>query len=173
MRKNFTLCFLVASILATTSSFAATFVVTSTADSGPGTLRDAIAQANATPGPDVITFNIALVPTAINLTSSLTITSSVLIDGYSNAGASQGPVNARQIMIGLNFSGPLVNVSPKVDAIVVNGAGDVTIGGLAMYGAARGLGLKGRPSVTGPRTIPAGRERTTETNRLGAAPFAA
>ena len=96
MRKNFTLCLLFASLLATSSISAATFVVTSTADSGPGTLRDAIANANASPGPDVITFNIAVVPTAINLTSHLTITSPILIDGYSNAGASQGPVNARQ-----------------------------------------------------------------------------
>ncbi len=36
----------------------ATFVVTSTNDNGPGTLRDAIEQANATPGVNVINFNL-------------------------------------------------------------------------------------------------------------------
>src|SRR5260370_8524068 len=36
----------------------ATFVVTNTADSGPGSLRQAIIDANARPGPDVIAFSI-------------------------------------------------------------------------------------------------------------------
>src|SRR5579859_5293756 len=34
------------------------FVVTNVNDSGPGSLRDAITQANNNPGPDIITFNI-------------------------------------------------------------------------------------------------------------------
>lgn len=38
---------------------AATLTVTSLADSGPGTLREAIAAANAAPGPDVIDFALA------------------------------------------------------------------------------------------------------------------
>jgi hypothetical protein len=34
------------------------FVVTSRDDAGPGSLRQAILDANATPGPDVITFDV-------------------------------------------------------------------------------------------------------------------
>ncbi|MEZ5592480.1 MAG: hypothetical protein R3F53_17950 [Gammaproteobacteria bacterium] len=38
-------------------AYAATFNVSNTADSGAGSLRDAVAQANGAAGPDVITFN--------------------------------------------------------------------------------------------------------------------
>src|SRR5262245_53265943 len=41
------------------SLFGATFPVTSTADSGSGSLRNAITAANSTPGADTITFNIS------------------------------------------------------------------------------------------------------------------
>jgi hypothetical protein len=43
----------------TPSAHAAGFVVTSAADSGPGTLRQAIVDANASPGLDTISFDIA------------------------------------------------------------------------------------------------------------------
>ena len=46
-------------LLGTIWSFAATFTVTTTADSGPGSLRQAILDANASPGADTIVFNIA------------------------------------------------------------------------------------------------------------------
>src|SRR5262249_14796742 len=44
--------------VARTQSAAQAFVVTTTDDSGTGSLRDAITQANNTPGADTITFNI-------------------------------------------------------------------------------------------------------------------
>jgi hypothetical protein len=45
--------------LAALASSAATFTVTTTADSGPGSLREAILGANASPGLDTIAFNIS------------------------------------------------------------------------------------------------------------------
>lgn len=45
-------------LLALQPARAATFTVTNTNDSGPGSLRWAIEQANANPGPDTIAFNI-------------------------------------------------------------------------------------------------------------------
>src|SRR6478672_4215968 len=39
-------------------SLLATLVVTNTADSGPGSLRQAILDSNATPGPNTIDFNV-------------------------------------------------------------------------------------------------------------------
>ncbi len=78
--------------------WAATFTVTNTNDSGPGSLRQAILDANANLGTDTIEFNI---PTgdsgydnitdtwSIQPTSELpTITDPVIIDGYTQPGAS-------------------------------------------------------------------------------------
>lgn len=60
---------------------AATFTVTNTADSGPGSLRQAIIDANASGGEDLITFD-ATVSGTINLGSDLTgITDAVDIQG--------------------------------------------------------------------------------------------
>ncbi|MEZ5592477.1 MAG: right-handed parallel beta-helix repeat-containing protein [Gammaproteobacteria bacterium] len=61
------------------SAHAATFNVTTAADSGAGSLRDAVAQANSTAGADVITFNaglgtITLTTGQIDITETLTIT---------------------------------------------------------------------------------------------------
>jgi hypothetical protein len=63
--------------------------VTSTADSGAGTLREAITQANATPGLNGILFNIpgAGCPKVITLSSALpAITESLVINGASQSG---------------------------------------------------------------------------------------
>src|SRR5437868_15378007 len=62
---------------------AQTFTVTSTNDSGAGTLRQAITDANASPGSDTIVFNIAGSGIkSIFITSMLpTITDPVVIDG--------------------------------------------------------------------------------------------
>ena len=69
---------------------AATFTVTTTADSGPGSLRQAIDDANLAPGTDTIAFNIAGPgPHTIQpLTELPTITDPVAIDGYSQPGSS-------------------------------------------------------------------------------------
>jgi IPT/TIG domain/S-layer homology domain len=68
---------------------AATFTVTNTSDSGAGSLRDAITQANANPGADTIAFNIpgAGVHTITPATDLPVIFDPVTIDGYSQPGA--------------------------------------------------------------------------------------
>jgi hypothetical protein len=71
-----------------------TFTVVNTADSGAGSLRDAIVQANATTAADVINFNIGGVITdtkMITLTSSLTITQPVTIDATTQPGYAGSP----------------------------------------------------------------------------------
>ncbi len=73
------------------SAQAATFVVTNTNDSGPGSLRKAIDDVNSTiPAPHVINFNIpgAGVHTISPLTSFNDINRTVTINGYSQPGAS-------------------------------------------------------------------------------------
>ena len=90
---------------------AATFTVTSTADSGAGSLRQAIIDANNTAGFDTIAFNIAgSGPHTIALSTPLpAATFAVTIDGYTQSGAL---VNTLPVGQGLN----------TVLRIVVNGA---------------------------------------------------
>ncbi len=67
--------------LAPRAADAASFEVTSLDDAGAGSLRDAIAAANGTPGPDVITFAAGLTGTITLSSGQLTITDSVQIIG--------------------------------------------------------------------------------------------
>ena len=68
----------------------ATFTVTNTSDAGAGSLRQAILDANANLGTDVVTFNIAASGVqSIRPGSALpAITDPVIIDGYTQPGAS-------------------------------------------------------------------------------------
>jgi ribosomal protein L35AE/L33A len=69
---------------------AATFTVTNTSDSGAGSLRQAILDANANAGTDQISFNIpgGGVRTVSPLTQLPVISDPVIIDGYTQPGAS-------------------------------------------------------------------------------------
>lgn len=74
---------------------AATFVVTNANDSGPGSLRQAILNANNQAGADVITFNIpGIGPFVITVASSLpalTDGAGVTIDGTTQPGYTTQP----------------------------------------------------------------------------------
>src|SRR5688572_15264246 len=76
-------------VLVATSAEAATITVTSSADSGAGSLRAAITTANASSGADVIEFDIAgNCPRVIQLASPLpVITADLSIEGYTQPGA--------------------------------------------------------------------------------------
>lgn len=69
---------------------ASTFTVTNTSDSGAGSLRQAILDANGNPGQDTIAFNIpgTGVHTITPNSAWPAITESVLIDGYTQPGSS-------------------------------------------------------------------------------------
>jgi hypothetical protein len=73
---------------------AVTFTVTNTADSGPGSFRDAISQSNATAGYDTIRFNISGAGphtiTPLTALPTLNDIAGVFIDGLSQPGASAG-----------------------------------------------------------------------------------
>lgn len=69
------------------------FTVTNTNDAGPGSLRQAILDANANAGPDVISFSIASGPQRIVLTSQLPIiTDPLTIDGATQPGFAGVPL---------------------------------------------------------------------------------
>jgi hypothetical protein len=107
---------------------AATFTVTNTSDSGAGSLRQAILDANANPGLDTITFAIpgAGVQTIEPLSVLPTITDPVFIDGYSQPGAvfSTDPNG---------FNGTLLIELSGVNAGSINGL-DIVAGGSTVRG---------------------------------------
>ena len=116
---------------------AADFTVTNTSNAGPGSLYQAISDANTTPGPDRILFNIpgAGVHT-IDVSQNLlpAVSESLVIDGYSQPGAKPN------------------SLSIGNDAVILirldGGAGSTTASGLVFQGASsdyvvRGLCLTG------------------------------
>ncbi len=108
---------------------AATFIVTNSGDSGAGSLRQAILDANGNPGLDSVAFNL---PSgggqSIDLATEIEVTDDVVIDGYTQPGSS-------------------ANTDPKADnaVIVVDLQGNGTDGILVTGGAAliRGLVMHG------------------------------
>ena len=62
-------------------AYAATYVVTTLADSGPGSLRQAILDANATPGADTITFSLSGTITLASALPTITDPAGLTIDG--------------------------------------------------------------------------------------------
>ena len=121
-------------MFATLPAFGLVFTVSNIADSAGGSLRQAILDANGSPGADTINFNIAGAgPHVIALTSALpTITEQLTIDGYMQPGASPNT---------------LINASDAVIKIVLQGQAEA-FGGIAYSSAAddsvvRGLSLGG------------------------------
>jgi gliding motility-associated-like protein len=100
--RKFLLLFLF--ILFQLKAFSAVFVVTSNADSGPGTLRDALTQAaaNGTAETDYINFNLpdlSMAGRTITISSQLPdVTGNVVIDGTTQPGAVLGVSNAKIII---------------------------------------------------------------------------
>ena len=118
-----------------------TYAVTSTADSGPGTLRDAITAANANPGPDAITFDLpGPGPFTIKPTSGIlpNITDRLSIDGTTQSGFDPS-THAPVVVLdgrGLDLSGAKADGSSvrgleilHSSGIVLNGASHCVIAG--------------------------------------------
>ncbi len=90
MKRAFAFGFAATLLAATVPISAATFTVTNTFDSGPGSLREAILNANGTPGNDDIAFAIPSpgVQTIVLASPLPPITQAVLIDGFTQPGSS-------------------------------------------------------------------------------------
>lgn len=88
---------------------AATFNVTTTGDSGSGSLRDAIDQANRSTGADTITF-------AANVTGTITLTSGAIdiLDAVRVAGP-----GAQRLSISGNSASRIFRVDPAIDDDVI------------------------------------------------------
>ncbi len=138
--------------LAASPAAAATFSVTNTANSGIGSLRQAVLDANAAPGADVVTFAIpGSGPHVIALqTSALDSVGPLMIDGLSQAGAianSQTPEQG-----GLNGLLKVMLVptaSSSAPSAIRIAAGEVTLRGLVISGFGNSAGV----SVAGTSTV--------------------
>ncbi len=109
--------------------FAATFTVTTTADSGAGSLRQAILDANANPGPDDVAFAIpGPGPYAITPASAFAqVADPLVIDGTTQPGYSGSPI--------VEIVGSGGNTCLQITG------GSSTIRGLAIHGCGTGLSL--------------------------------
>jgi hypothetical protein len=127
---------LAAALAAGASARAATFTVTSSADSGAGTLRQAILDANGNPGADAIAFHIegSGVHTIVPESSLPVITDPVMIDGFTQPGSSPnvgGSSEADGSVHTIELDG--VNTSADRACLTVGvGGGGSTIRGLVI-----------------------------------------
>ncbi|HXI93985.1 MAG TPA: hypothetical protein VNO24_28695, partial [Blastocatellia bacterium] len=111
-----------------------TFTVTNTNDSGTGSLRQAILDANATGGSDTINFNISGsgVHTIIPATNLPPITEGVFIDGYSQPGASANTqANSDDAVLLIEINGATVGNNGN-GLVLLAGASVSTIRGLVI-----------------------------------------
>jgi hypothetical protein len=117
-------------------------VVTNTNDTGAGSLREAINCANSTAGTGTISFNIpgSGVHTISPLSQLPTITDSVIIDGYTQPGASPNTNGPKQgdnanLMIELNGA----SAGTSIVGLNLGGSGSSTVRGLAINHFATGV----------------------------------
>ena len=118
----------------------ATFLVTTNADEGAGSLRQAIFQANANPGQDRIEFAITGESKKIQLQSALPrVDEGVEIDGKTQAGYAHTPI--------VELDGSLLTTA-GVNGLWVRADG-TTIAGLSIYGfPASGIRIDGTSGAT-------------------------
>ena len=135
-----------------------TILVTSGGDSGPGSLREAIALANATAGPDEIRFSLAAgsvievetaLPALSDSSGGTTIDGDVNADGLPDVVLHGAPANPNFHGLRLTSSGNLVRglvVQHFVSGISIYGSGEPAEGN-AVFGCYVGTNLAGTNNV--------------------------
>jgi gliding motility-associated-like protein len=132
--------FFLAFIFLSLQAFATVFTVTSNADSGAGTLRDALTQAagNGTATIDYIYFNLpdtSLTGRTIALQTQLpALTSNLVIDGTTQPGATFGVSDAK-VKITTTFVNPT-----NLNILYCNGCDGIQVYGLWLWGNMIGWG---------------------------------
>lgn len=127
-----------------------TFTVTTTADSGAGSLRQAILDANAAAGLDTIAFAIGTGPVSINLSTDLPdITGPVLIDGTTQPGFAGIPlVEVQGFGIKITGGGSTVRsilVTGGPGVVLETGGGN-TVVGCRLTGLTDGVFINNSPN---------------------------
>lgn len=126
------LVFVILLVLSSPLSYADTFIVTSNADSGPGTLREAIdnANANGSAVTDYIYFNIAQPVFNLRIIDVVTelpaLSSNLIIDGTTQPGAAYGTTEAKICVRKLTYA-------PIFSMLKIENAQHVQIYGMLLY----------------------------------------
>ncbi len=153
---------LVLALSAAASAPAATFTVTTTADTGPGSLRQAILDAEAAPGADTIHFNIpgAGVHTIALTTWLPKAFGPITVDGYTQPGSSPNTLPLAQgtnAVLNVEINGAAVSLAScwelettdaHIRGLVINRCGDGAIynkGNLTVTGNFLGTTPAGTP----------------------------
>ncbi|HXU07619.1 MAG TPA: Calx-beta domain-containing protein, partial [Blastocatellia bacterium] len=146
-----------------------TFTVTTNADTGAGSLRDAIDQANANPGTDLINFNPGIGTINVTAIPLPAITEAVTIDGGSpktelNGDGAGGGADGLLIMTNgvtiknlvINrFSGVGINIQGDGNIVQGNFIGTNVAGTAALGNASGGVLVAGANNVIGGTTAAA------------------
>ncbi len=103
--------FAVLAVLACAGAQAATFVVANVGDSGSGSLRQAIADANAASGSDTITFSVSGTITLASPLPSIADTAGLTIDGTGRVVTVSGNNAWRVMLVPVNASLTLINLT--------------------------------------------------------------
>jgi IPT/TIG domain/S-layer homology domain len=132
----------------TSGALAATFTVTNTNDAGAGSFRQAILDANGAAGADTIAFNVSGAGcdgsglcTIVPATGLPTLTGTVVVDGYTQPGASPNTnaLGGTNAVLKIVLSGAATPTSP---GLTFNGNAS-TIRGLVVNGFLTGIGPGG------------------------------
>jgi len=146
------------------AAFAADFTVTNTSDQGPGSLHQAITDANAAAGSDRIVFSIpgsGIHVIDVSGNALPEITDPLIVDGYTQPGAQPNTRTAGNDAIILI---QIDNVQHNLSAGLVVTGGNTTIRGLSITGFSQDT------SVIAVRLAPPGGGNTVEGNFIGLAP---
>ncbi len=123
-----------------------TFMVTNDGDEGPGTLRQAILDANANSGADTINFAIDTGAVIINLFSDLPdIADPVIIDGTTQPGFAGTPL-ITVANFGIKITGGDSTVRSLETGIVLENGGGNTVVGCRLAGLADGVLVNNSPN---------------------------
>lgn len=131
-------------LLITTGANAAVFTVTNAGDAGPGTLRDAIALANATPAPDSIVFA-AGIGTVTITSGELALDAPITIDGSTTA---TSVAITRTAGAGRIFRFAPGAAPSSIDSLVISGGTTSATGSLDCSAGGNGGGICTRAALT-------------------------
>jgi len=130
-------------VLAPEAGAATTFHVTTTSDSGAGSLRQAVLDANSNPGDDIIVFDASSAGTITLTTGQIVISDDVTITGLGATSSIISGNNASRIFYIYNFDASLtVSISgvtmtegwSKAGGAIVNWGNDLTLSGVVLSG---------------------------------------
>jgi len=144
MTGRFLLIVLVFVCGASSPGLAATFTVVNLADSGPGSLRQAVLDANATPGANTVTFADGLTGTIVLTSGQMSITNDLTITGPGAAvlgvdGSQQSRIfgisNAATVGIGgLTLANGLATGAPARGGAILNSGGTLSLTQVTVVG---------------------------------------